>query len=130
MEFTPRELQPALNDMLVHATTQLPDDILAAIKEAHSHETKDLAKKQLEAILNSANLSDDMHIPLCQDTGLVTLFVSGELVEHIDEVEKALIHSVQALTAKSGMRANVVHPLTREEHGNQHWPERAGSADR
>ena len=117
MEFTPKQLQPALNEMLIHATTQLPADILAAIKEAHSHETKDLAKKQLEAILNSANLSDDMHIPLCQDTGLVTLFVSGELVEHMDDVEKALVHSIQSLTAKSGMRANVVHPMTRKNTG-------------
>ena len=72
MRFTLKELQPTLNDMLVHATTQLPNNILVALKEAHSHETKDLAKKQLEAILNIAGLSGDMHIPLCQDTGLVT----------------------------------------------------------
>jgi len=117
MKFTPKELQPTLNEMLVHATTQLPDDILAALKEAHSHETKDLAKKQLEAILNSASLSDDMHIPLCQDTGLVTLFISGELIEHIDDVEKTLVNSIQSITAKGGMRANVVNPLTRKNTG-------------
>lgn len=117
MEFTSKELQPVLNEMLAHATTQLPNDILGAIKETHAHETKDLAKKQLEAILTSANLSDEGKLPLCQDTGLVTLFVSGELVNHLDEVEKALTHAVQGLTAKSGMRANVVHPLTRKNTG-------------
>ncbi len=103
--------------MLKHATTQLPDDILGAIKEAHALETKDLAKKQFEAILNSASLSDEMKIPLCQDTGLVTLFVSGNLIEHIGNVEKALDNAVQMLTAQSGMRANVVHPLTRKNTG-------------
>jgi len=110
-------LQPVLNEMLVHATTQLPADILTAIKEAHAHETKDLAKKQLEAILTSSSLSDEKGLPLCQDTGLVTLFVSGELINHIDEVEKALAQTVQGLTAKSAMRANVVHPLTRKNTG-------------
>jgi fumarate hydratase subunit alpha len=117
MKLTLKELQSTLNEMLVHATTQLPGDILAAIKEAHSHETKDLSKKQLEAILNSANLSDEMHIPLCQDTGLVTLFISGELIEHMDDIEKTLVNSIQSITAKGGMRANVVNPLTRKNTG-------------
>ncbi len=117
MEFTSKELQPILKNMLDHATIELPADILAAIKEAHAHETKDLAKKQLEAILTSTALSDEERLPLCQDTGLVTLFVSGELVNRLDEVEKALVHTVQGLTARSAMRANVVHPLTRKNTG-------------
>lgn len=95
----------------------LPPDIMGAIKEAHVHETKDLAKKQLEAILNSANLSYERHLPLCQDTGLVTLFISGELIEHMGEVESALSEAIQGLTAKGGMRANVVNPLTRKNTG-------------
>jgi fumarate hydratase subunit alpha len=114
MEFTVGQLQPIMREMLGHATTQIPGDLLGAIKEAHAHETKDLAKKQLEAILNSVNLSDEKRIPVCQDTGLVTLFISGQLTEHLEVVEKALEHAVQALTAKSGMRANVVNPLTRK----------------
>ena len=103
--------------MLAQVTMGLPPDILGAIKEAHVHETKELAKKQLEAILNSANLSYERHLPLCQDTGLVTLFISGELIEHVNEVENALSTAIQGLTAKGGMRANVVNPLTRKNTG-------------
>jgi len=110
-------LQPVLSEMLTRATTGVPDDVLSAIKEAHAHETKDLAKKQLEAILKSASLSNERKIPLCQDTGLVTLFVSGELTNHLEDVEKALNNAVRSLTAKSGMRANLVHPLTRKNTG-------------
>jgi fumarate hydratase subunit alpha len=118
MEFTSKELRSILNELLICATMSVPDDILNAIKEASGHETKDLAKKQLEAILNSANLSHERKIPLCQDTGLVTLFVSGELVNQMEDVEKALKHAVESLTAKGGMRANVVHPLTRKNTGS------------
>lgn len=103
--------------MLAQVTVGLPADVMGAIKEAHVHETKDLAKKQLEAILNSANLSDKRHLPLCQDTGLVTLFISGELIEHVGEVETALSHAVERLTARGGMRPNVVNPLTRKNTG-------------
>ncbi len=117
MNFTAKEMQPVLNEMLIHATMQLPEDTLNAIKEAHVHETKDLAKKQLEAILTSANLSDQEKLPLCQDTGLVTLFVSGELMNHLDEIEKALTHAVQNMTSRAAMRPNVVHPLTRKNTG-------------
>ena len=66
MEYVAKELQPVLNEMLTRVTTGLPDDILNAIKEAHAHETKEIAKKQLEAILTSANLSYEGHLPLCQ----------------------------------------------------------------
>jgi len=117
LNFGAKELTPVLNQMLTHATTQLPNDVLSAIKEAHAHETKDLAKKQLEAILTSADLSVRERLPLCQDTGLVTLFVSGELINHLDQVEKALAHVVQNMTSKSAMRPNVVHPLTRKNTG-------------
>ena len=114
MNFTAKELQPVFDEMLTHATMQLPQDTLNAIKEAHARESKDLVKKQLEAILTSSNLSELEKLPLCQDTGLVTLFVSGELTDHLDEIEKGLTHAVQKMTAKGAMRPNVVHPLTRK----------------
>jgi fumarate hydratase subunit alpha len=117
MGFDSKDLQPVLYEMLDRVTTGLPDDILSAVKEAHARETKELAKKQLEAILNSANLSNEGHLPLCQDTGLVTLFVSGELMGHVGEIEEALTAAVQDLTSKGGMRANVVNPLTRKNTG-------------
>jgi fumarate hydratase subunit alpha len=117
MGFASKDLPPVLNQMLAHVTMGLPPDIMDAIKEAHVHETKELAKKQLEAILNSANLSYEKHLPLCQDTGLVTLVISGELIGQVKEVENALSRAVENLTAKGGMRANVVNPLTRKNTG-------------
>jgi fumarate hydratase subunit alpha len=114
LNLSEKELRPVLDEMLTHATTQLPNDALTAIKDAHARETVDLAKKQLEAILTSANLSNVGVLPLCQDTGLVTLFVSCKLVDHLDVVERALQHAIEHLTSKGGMRANVVHPLTRK----------------
>lgn len=117
MGFLAQELRPVLSEMLTRTTGGIPSDILSAIKQAHVRETKELAKKQLEAILNSASLSYERHLPLCQDTGLVTLFVSGELVQHLEEVEGALNSAVENLTANGGMRANVVDPLTRKNTG-------------
>jgi len=117
MSFLTEELRPVLTEMLTRVTTGIPPDILSALKEAHVRETKDLAKKQLEAILSSANLSHEKHLPLCQDTGLVTLFISGELIGHLEDVEAALNKAVENLTAKGGMRANVVNPLTRKNTG-------------
>jgi fumarate hydratase subunit alpha len=117
MGFLAQELRPTLDEMLRRVTTGIPPDILSAIQQSHIRETKELAKKQLEAIMNSANLSYEKHLPLCQDTGLVTLFVSGELIKHLDEVEEALNSAVKNLTANGGMRANVVDPLTRKNTG-------------
>jgi len=117
MELPTKELGPVLDEMLNRVTTGISADILAAIKDAHVRETKELAKKQLEAILGSVDLSKEKHLPLCQDTGLVTLFISGKLIEHLGEVEAALNHAVESLTQSGGMRANVVDPLTRKNTG-------------
>ena len=118
MGFPTQELRPVLGEMLTRTAGGIPPDILSAIKEAQVRETKELAKKQLEAILSSASLSYERHLPLCQDTGLVTLFISGELIQHFEEVEQALNSAVENLTANGGMRANVVHPLTRKNTGS------------
>jgi fumarate hydratase subunit alpha len=117
MDWLTQELRPVFSEMLARVTTGIPADILSGIKEAHVRETKELAKKQLEAILNSANLSYEKRLPLCQDTGLVTLFISGELIRHLEVVEEALNSAVAGLTANGGMRANVVNPLTRKNTG-------------
>ena len=126
MKFDKRRLEPVLDQMLVHAVNQLPADVLSAIKEAHARETVDIAKKQLEAILNSASLSDQLQIPLCQDTGLVTLFISGDLINHRADIEKGLVKALKKITGRGAMRPNVVHPLTRkntESNTGLHQPE-------
>lgn len=76
------------------ANTQLPEDILDGLQKACAKETVPRARRLLEILLENARLAQIESMPLCQDTGLVTIRIqlgqevsltNGDLYEAIDQ---------------------------------------------
>jgi len=76
------------------ANTQLPEDILDGLQKACAKETVPRARRLLEILLENAHLAQIENMPLCQDTGLVTIQIQlgqevsltgGDLYEAIDQ---------------------------------------------
>lgn len=76
------------------ANTQLPEDILDGLQKACTKETVPRARRLLEILLENAHLAQIENMPLCQDTGLVTIQIQlgqevsltgGDLYEAIDQ---------------------------------------------
>lgn len=61
--------------LCIDAAYELPEDVLAALKEACRKETNPLALKTLEQIIENAAIARAEKVPLCQDTGLAVVFV-------------------------------------------------------
>jgi fumarate hydratase subunit alpha len=57
------------------AAHELPDDVLAALKQAAQKETKPAAANILNQLIENARIAKAKSIPLCQDTGLAVVFV-------------------------------------------------------
>jgi fumarate hydratase subunit alpha len=57
------------------AAYELPADVLSALKKAAKKESKPLAAKILQQLIENARLAATEKIPLCQDTGLAVVFV-------------------------------------------------------
>jgi len=64
-----------VESLCVSAAYELPDDVLAALKEAQRKETNSGAAKILNQLVENARIAKEDKIPLCQDTGLAVVFV-------------------------------------------------------
>ena len=59
----------------VDASRVLPDDVLAALRQAELRETSPIAREILGKLIENARIAREDSMPLCQDTGLAVVFV-------------------------------------------------------
>ncbi len=104
------------------AAIALPVDGVQAFQEARSRETKPMAQFVLAALLENAKVAIEEQRPMCGDTGLSRYYVKiGNEARFEDSfvgLERAFRQAVSDVTHHIQLRANRVHPLTRQNPGN------------
>ncbi len=114
-------------ELLRKAETELSEDVLRALKKAYEEEENEIARMNLKAILENIEYAKRMGVPICQDTGLPIFFVEIGRELFLDfNLKDAIVQGVIRATEEVPLRPNVVHPLTRENTGNNvgiHMPE-------
>jgi len=104
--------------LIKKAETELPRDVIDALKHAHEIE-EGIAKTQIETILKNIDLAKKSGRPMCQDTGIQTFFVSvGIDFPHINRLKEWIITGVQKATKEIPIRPNTVDPFTGKNHGD------------
>jgi fumarate hydratase subunit alpha len=83
-----------ISSLFQEACHRLPDDVVAAMRNARDSEESPTSRDILEKLLENAELAPREMIPLCQDTGLAVVFielgqdvhlVGGNLVDAVNE---------------------------------------------
>ncbi len=74
-EIAYEDIVKAVKNMVIHTATNLPEDAMKKLQEAHEKEKSPVAKKVLEQLLENAEIARTEKRPLCQDTGLAVYFV-------------------------------------------------------
>ncbi len=106
-------------ELFKKAHTELPDDVVEALKKAYEREENEVAKSNLEAILKNIEASKSLKVPMCQDTGLPIVFVEiGREISLDFDLKRAIIEGVRIATREVPLRPNAVHPITRENPGD------------
>ncbi len=83
------------------AATQLPDDVLQAMRDASARETRPLAQELLRQCLENAEIACTEKMPLCQDTGFAVFFVEmGSLLK----IDGGTIYEAIAEGTRQGYR--------------------------
>jgi fumarate hydratase subunit alpha len=103
--------------ILRRAETTLPSDVKEALVRAYECEEEEIAKVQLEAMLENVKLAEEMQRPLCQDTGIPLFYVtlgSGTVNVNLNDIESGIREGVKEATKIIPLRPNVVNPITRE----------------
>jgi fumarate hydratase subunit alpha len=108
-----------LVEAIRRATVSLSPDIVAGLRRALDGETSDLARLQLETMLENARVARENDLPLCQDTGTPVFFVrAGTESPWLADLEPAMRDAVRRATDSIPLRPSAIHPFTDKNVGN------------
>ena len=100
-------------ELIRRASTQLPADVLEAIKEGRGREEEgSLAQMALDTILKNVDLARDGSAPICQDTGTPVVWIHHPVGMSTRMLSDAYVEGVRVATRKSYLRPNAVNTLT------------------
>ncbi|MCQ9207520.1 MAG: fumarate hydratase [Omnitrophica bacterium] len=100
-------IKDIVEGLCIEANMELRGDIYRAIKNAFKKETNKKAKRILKILLENADIAKKEYRPLCQDTGIVSVYL--ELGQNVSLVGGGLKSAVNA-----GVRAGYKKGLLRK----------------
>lgn len=114
-EIKVKDISLKVEEMLIDACENIPENILQAIKKAKDDEKSPLGKQVIEKIIENDELARNKHLPICQDTGVVVCFLEVGYDVHFDgDIYEAINEGVANAYTKGYLRKSVVkHPLDR-----------------
>ena len=126
-----QKIVETIKDLCISAAYELPEDVLTALRQAAQKESKPSAAKILNQLLENARIAKEERIPLCQDTGLVVIFVeqgSQVCIRPPAGNERATIYDAINTGVKDGyekgfLRKSVVaEPLSKRKNTDTNTP--------
>lgn len=111
----------AVRDLCVEANKILPDDLVDCINCAADTETDDLPKGIMSDLQENLKAAKELDIPICQDTGMVVVFIEIGQDVHIvgGNFEDAVNDGVHRGYTEGLLRCSVVgDPLERVNTGD------------
>lgn len=101
------------------ASTHLPSDVVRALEHVRDGEASSLAVTQLDTLLENEKIARSAGVPLCQDTGLLTFFVTaGAKSPYLRFVKRWITTAIVRATDEVPLRPNTVDPLTGRNSGD------------
>ena len=108
-------------EMCIEANTFLSEDMLAGLRRARRSEESENGQEILATMLSNFEVAKNKNIPICQDTGMVVMFVSfgQDLIITGGSLEEALQAGVAKGYEQGYLRKSVVaDPFIRTNTGN------------
>lgn len=101
------------------ANKELPRDVEGLLCSCMERERSLNGKFVLNVLLENARLSRSAGLPICQDTGIDTVFIRMGRDLKIDfDIYEAVDHGIALGTKEGFLRSSVCDPLTRKNSGN------------
>ena len=106
---------PKIEQMCIEANYYASHSLFNTLRMAKDVETSTLGKTILSQIIENDEIASKDHVPMCQDTGIVVVFVEiGHELQLIGNLEAAIHEGSRRGYEKGYLRKSVVaHPLHR-----------------
>ncbi|MFQ6050774.1 MAG: fumarate hydratase [Candidatus Hydrothermarchaeota archaeon] len=123
MAITREDVIDSVEKILREAVIKLPEDVIFCLKSSLKKERNERARATLNTILENVRVAAERNIPMCQDTGIPIFFVDLGRDLNLDfDLKEAITEGVRKATKEIPLRPNAVHPLTRENSGDNTGP--------
>jgi fumarate hydratase subunit alpha len=119
-EVSTRKITKTVRQLCMEANTVLGDDVLAALRKGLEKEESPVGKEIFNQLLENARIARQEGIPLCQDTGLVVVFVDMGQDVHIvgGDLNESIHEGVRQGYRDGHLRASSLDPLIRKNFGD------------
>jgi fumarate hydratase subunit alpha len=109
-------IRNAVNDLFIKANTSLRPDILSGLKLARKKETDKKAGYVLDIIIKNAAIAKKKMLPICQDTGMASVYLKiGQSLIIKGDIKRAVNEGVAKAYKDGYFRKSVVSdPLIRK----------------
>lgn len=101
--------------LCIDANYYIGNSLLEMIKKAKENEDTDLSRSVLQQIIENDEIAKNEHLPMCQDTGIVVVFIEiGNQIIFDGDIYEAINEGVRRGYKKGYLRKSVVkHPFDR-----------------
>jgi len=105
-----------IKELCIRANIHLRTDIFTALKLARKKETSPKARRVLDIIIENKRVAEHKKLPICQDTGMVVLYLKiGQDVKIRGDIKKAIEKGVARAYREGYFRKSIVRdPLIRK----------------
>jgi fumarate hydratase subunit alpha len=119
-EISVATITEAVRRLCIEANTILGGDAVAALEAALAIEESPAGQDILRQLLRNAEIARTEGIPLCQDTGMVVVFLEIGQDVHLagGDIEAAINEGVRRGYRDGRLRASTLDPLTRRNIGD------------
>ena len=109
------EITKIVEELLLDCCVNLPDDVMGSLEEGLKKEESNLGKDVLDVIIKNDLMAKKQHLPMCQDTGIVVVFLEiGYQIHFDDDIYQAINLGVKNAYQKGYFRKSIVKsPINR-----------------
>ncbi len=115
-EIFAEEIIEKVKNAAIKSNVELSKEMLTALKNGIKEEESDIGKEILSCLIENAEIAKRERIPICQDTGIVTIFVEigQEVYIRGGSLYSALEEGIRKGYKEGYLRKSVCHPITRK----------------
>ena len=115
-EIAAEEITSTIRQLCIEANTILGDEVVEALKKGLEREESKTGKDIFRQLLDNAKIAKQEGIPLCQDTGMVVVFIEMGQDIHIvhGELNQSINEGVRQGYRDGYLRASTLDPLVRK----------------
>ncbi len=118
------EITSAVSELCIKANKRLPESLCSRIKDCREKEVSPVGKSVFDDLLENLSASNELDIPICQDTGMAVVFLEIGQDVHITggALNDAVNEGVRRGYTKGLLRLSIVSDPLERKNTNDNTP--------